>query len=281
MQRIVVGVDGSKASEQALAWAGRLAAARGDELVMVHAQRRPYAEIPPAEAMRMLADRREVVEREWSVPATELGVTPRTIVDDDDARALVAKTAEQQDAALIVLGRAGAGGGPGFLHLGSVVEHAAHHVTRPLAVIPGEAERPVRRILLGVDGSPESDAAVRWCAGFARAVGAAVVAVTVAEPPAEWTPASSDENWRRSAERDMHRWVSPLTDAGIPVECVVVEELRPVDGLLRTADDTDADVVVIGTRGAGGFTGLRFGGVAMKILHRCELPLVLVPPDEN
>ena len=275
---VVVGIDRSKASEQAMEWAARLATATGDQLVAVHAQRRPYAEIAPAEAERMLVERREIIEREWLRPATELGLEPRTVVAEGDPRALLLGTADERDADLVVLGRSGAGGDPGFLHLGSVVEHAAHHVTRPLAIVPADVDRPVRRILLGVDGSPESAAAIEWCAGVAGPLGATVEAVTVEEPPAEWTPAWSDENWRRGAERDIQEWVAPLTDAGVPVECVVVEELFPVDGLLHTAERDDVDLVVIGTRGAGGFTGLRFGGVAMRALHRAERPLVLVPP---
>lgn len=279
MERVVVGVDGSKASERALAWAGRLVTATGGELVAVHAQRRPYAEIAPADDQRLLAERREIIEREWLRPAVDLGLEPRTIVVEGDPRTILPGTAEERDADLIVMGRSGAGGDPGFLHLGSVVEHLAHHVTRPLAVIPADMDRPVRRIVLGVDGSTESAAAVEWCARVAAALGASVEAVTVAEPPAEWTPAWSDENWRRSAERDVQEWIAPLTGAGVPVDCVVVEELFPVDGLLHTADRDDADLVVIGTRGAGGFTGLRFGGVAMRVLHRAERSLVLVPPE--
>lgn len=279
MQRLVVGLDGSKASVRALAWAGRLAAATGGDLVAVHAQRRPYAEIAPADDERMLAERREIIEREWLRPAADLGLDPRAVVVEGDPRTVILDTARERDAELIVLGRSGAGGDPGFLHLGSVVEHAAHHVTRPLAIIPADVDRPVRRILLGVDGSAESAAAVEWCTSVAGALGATVEAVTVEEPPAEWTPAWSDENWRRGAERGIQEWVAPLTDAGVPVECLVVEELFPVDGLLHTAEDHDVDLVVIGTRGAGGFTGLRFGGVAMRVLHRIERPLVLVPPD--
>jgi nucleotide-binding universal stress UspA family protein len=39
-----------------------------------------------------------------------------------------------------------------------------------------------------------------------------------------------------------------------------------------------ADLLVIGTRGAGRFSGVRIGGVAMKVLHQASLPVVLVPP---
>lgn len=281
MRQVIIGLDGSKASQRALSWAAEFVAATGDELVVVHAVRRPYSEIRPDDAEELLAERRRTLQDDWLLPATELGLEPTVLVSEGDPRALLAETAERYGARLVVLGRAGTGGEPGFLHLGSVVEHAAHHVTRPLAVIPAEGDPPVRRILLGLDGSDASAAAAAWCAGAAPPLGAEVIAVNVAEPPAEWTPAWSDSNWRRRTEVEMQGWIAPLTDADVPVECVVVEQLLPVDGLLRTADDRGADLLVVGTRGAGGFTGLRFGGVAMKVLHRAGLPLVLVPPNEE
>lgn len=281
MGRVLVGIDGSKASEHALAWASEYVVAGGGQLVAGHAVRRPYSEIAPDDAERLVDERRDRLERDWLGPALELGLAPESVVAEGDPRVLLLAVAEDLDAELLVVGRSGAGGPPGFLHVGSVVEHLAHHARWPLAVIPSDSAGHARRVLLGVDGSPESAAAIGWCARMAAVRGSSVVAVTVAEPIAEWTPSWSPDNWRRDTERDMHGWLAPLAAAGVSYEPVVVEELHPVDGLLRTAADRDADLVVVGTRGAGGFTGLRFGGVALKVLHHAELPLVLVPPAEE
>ena len=281
MQRIMVGVDGSKASDAAVRWAARLAAATDAQLTVVYAHRQPYAEVPPADHERMLAESAAVLADEWVRPAVELGATVSTEVIEGDPRTALLERARDADVDLLVLGRSGRGGGPGFLHLGSVVEHAVHHAASPLAVIPSDVHGPIRRIAIGTDGSTASACAVDWCAALAGPLGAEVIAIAVEEPLLEWTPSWDDDNWRHDAERDVAGWVSPLTDAGVKVDTVVSQNLHPADGLLGVASARSADVLVLGTRGAGGFLGLRFGGVAMKVLHRASLPLVLVPPREE
>jgi nucleotide-binding universal stress UspA family protein len=69
-----------------------------------------------------------------------------------------------------------------------------------------------------------------------------------------------------------------LREAGIDVATIASEDRHPADGLLAVASANKADVIVLGTRGAGGFDGLRLGGFALRVLHRARLPLVLVPP---
>jgi nucleotide-binding universal stress UspA family protein len=277
MEGFVVGIDGSKASEAALRWASRVAATGGIELFVVNSYGNPYAEVAPDDHDRLLADRVEDLSG-WARPAVEAGATVRTEVLEGDPRTSLMTRVESDPPELLVLGRSGRGGGPGFLHLGSVVEHAAHHARCPLAVIPPDSGGTVRRIVLGVDGSEPAAAAVAWCARFAASTGAEVLAVTVREPIVEWTPAWDEKNWRRDVEREVADWVRPIVDAGVEVETLPTENLHPADGLLGVASARDADLVVLGTRGAGGFAGLRFGGVAIKVLHRASLPLVLVPP---
>jgi nucleotide-binding universal stress UspA family protein len=280
MHRIVIGVDGSPASDAALRWAGQMARATGVKLTAVHAHRRPSAEITPDDDERMLDERPDTMVTKWIRPVEELGIDITTQVIEGDPRTSVLTFVDDDRPDLLVLGRTGAGGGPGFLHLGSVVEHVAHHVSCPLAVIPPGNAGPIERIVLGVDGSQRSAAAVRWCAELAGPLGAEVVAVTVDEPIAEWTPSSDERNWRRSAERDIAGWIEPISALDVSCSAVASENLHPADGLLGVASARSADLLVIGTRGAGGFVGLRFGGVAMKVLHRASLPVVLVPPGD-
>jgi nucleotide-binding universal stress UspA family protein len=272
MERFMIGLDGSRASEAALRWASRLAVDSGAELLAVYANGSRPSEVPPSDPARELLG-------EWTRPAEELGVTVRTEVLDGDPRSALSDRVMADPPDLLVLGRSGRGGGPGFLHLGSVVEHAAHHTPCPLAVIPPDSGVAVRRIVVGVDG-PDSPA-VAWCAEFAAATGAEVLAVSVQEPIAEWTPAWDARNWRREVEREIAEWTAPIVDAGVEVTPIASENLHPADGLLGVASARDADLLVLGTRGAGGFVGLRFGGVAMKVLHGASLPLVLVPPPEE
>jgi len=271
MGHVLVGVDGSSAAGAALRWAGRLAASSGADVVALHSVRHPWAEMDPGDEDALTEERRSMVAG-WTDAAH---VDARPEVQVGDARQLLAHAARPEDVDLLVLGRRGNGPGPGLLHVSSVVEHAAHHVDVPLAVIPAESE-PTRRIVLGVDGSPTSQAAVRWATEAARALGVGVLAVTVEEALVEWTASTDERNWRHVVEHELDQWTAVLREAGLDVTTQLVEELYPVDGLLAAAADA-GDLLVVGARGAHGFTGLRVGGVALQLLHRARVPVVLVP----
>ncbi len=278
MRHVIVGVDGSAAGAAALQWAAQLAVGAGAEVVAVSAFREHQSEITPGDHEQYRTEHSRQLNDAWIRPATDAGAKVRTIAGEGDPRDVVPALAEAEDADLIVLGRTGAGGGPGFLHLGSVVEHVAHHARRPLAVIPSTTPGAIERIVVGVDGSAESAHAVDWCAEVAKICDASVVAITVHEPYLEWTPSSSPDNWRRKMEEQIDDWTAPITSAGITVDRIAKRDLHPADGLLAAASAAGGDVLVIGTRGAGGFLGLRTGGVAMKVVHRASMPVVLVPP---
>ena len=86
-------------------------------------------------------------------------------------------------------------------------------------------------------------------------------------------------NWRRNLERRVREeYAAELIDVGADVTVLALAGMSVADTLLQSAKDERADVVVVGTRGLGGFSSLRVGGVALKTLHRSDRPVVLVPP---
>lgn len=277
MTRFVVGIDGSAAASSAMLWAGRLAATADIEIVAVNAYQHRVSEVRPETADRLIAERKSVLPA-WIRPAVEQGASVRAILKHGDPRDVLLRQAEVDDADLVVLGRTGKSGGPGFLHLGSVVEHAAHHTRQPLAVIPSAVLGPIQRIVLGVDGSGESLGALDWCAELARLTDAAVLVVVVKEPHGMWSASTSTEDWRQDIEHQIKEWVAPLAAMNIATDHVLQADVHPADGLLGVASASEGDVLVIGTRGAGRVSGVRIGGVATKVLHRASIPLVLVPP---
>ena len=277
MKHITVGVDGSGVARDALMWASSVAITLDAEVVAAHCFRHPYAEVNPEDHERLLAERQHTLSGDWTAPASHIGAKVRAVVTEGDPRDALLSIAEVETSDLLVLGRTGAGGGPGFLHLGSVVEHAAHHTSIPLAVIPPGSSEAGDRIVVGVDGSKESLAAVSWVTEIATALDATVIAVNVAESHLGRTPASSPDNWQRDVERNIEQWTAPLSGAGVTVLSVAQRDLHPADGLLGVATARHGDMLVIGTRGVGGFAGLRAGGVALKVLHHASLPLILVP----
>jgi len=278
IKRFIVGVDGSAGGAAALRWAVALAAGVGAEVLAVNAYQHPYAEISPEEHERQVDERRALLNDEWVRPVGQAGVSVLTKVQQGDARDIMA-IAEDEGADLVVLGRTGQGGSPGFIHLGSVVEYVAHHSRLPLAIIPPYVSGSIERVILGVDGSVESSAAIAWCVDHVGPTNAEIVAVTVREPYLEWTPRSTRNSWRGDIELEMKQWIDPISATGVAVTPIVERDRHPANCLLGVASARQGDLLVIGTRGAGGFTGLRLGGVAMKVMHGVAIPLVLVPPS--
>ena len=133
----------------------------------------------------------------------------------------------------------------------------------------------MKRLLVGMDGSAGAKAALRWAAGIADPLGAEVVALSAwtpqqAElPPAEW-----------EAE---HRELSDSLSAaltGLPGVRSMRSEVvdgAPVDALLERGESEDADLLVVGLRGSGGFLGLRLGSVTDTLAHHTSRPLAVVP----
>lgn len=138
----------------------------------------------------------------------------------------------------------------------------------------------IGRVVVGVDGSPASRAALRLAAEVAERFGAVLLAVETWEfnPIGALTtggPTDLDE-LQRAAEHRLERVVSEeLGDAAAGVERLVAAE-SPVTVLLREGEK--ADLLVLGSRGLGGFKGLLVGSVSQQITHHAPCPVLIVPP---
>src|SRR3546814_16474120 len=73
-------------------------------------------------------------------------------------------------------------------------------------------------------------------------------------------------------------WTAPLHDAGIPVRTRIIANIHPVRALADAVQEEDAGLAVVGTRGVGGFLGLRPGRVPVELVPQPQIPVVLVPP---
>ncbi|HSL57613.1 MAG TPA: universal stress protein [Acidimicrobiales bacterium] len=278
MKRIIVGTDGSPGAANALRWAARLASRHGAEVVVMTGFVPVDSELRPPRIEVLLAEQETRLET-WSEPARLGELRVRTVVERGDPRPAILAVAEREDADLVVVGRVGDSAGPGVLHLGSMAEWLAHHADRPVAVVGGQVDLSTRTALVAVDGSAGSRAAVRWVLAMRGDADMQVTAASVERVPLEWTPADSPQNWRRDLERRiLDDYASELVDAGLEINALARNGADVAGALLQAAKDERSDLVVVGTRGLGGFTGLRVGGVSLKTLHRADRPVVLVPP---
>ncbi|MGD0321427.1 MAG: universal stress protein [Acidimicrobiales bacterium] len=139
-----------------------------------------------------------------------------------------------------------------------------------------------RRILVGADGSSHAEHALEWAAELAAALGAEVVAVHALGMlshlgiPSAAVPSQQQREVVRSLLEN--EWSEALRASRVPHRCLLVEG-NPVMALMAAADEQDADLVVVGTRGAGGFPGLQLGSTSHQLLHHLKRPVVVVPDE--
>ena len=162
---------------------------------------------------------------------------------------------------------------------------------RPGARYRRRMEAATELVLVGLDGSDGSAAALRWAIREARALDAEVLAVHASElpypviaPPAGGVPVglvseelALEQSLRSAAEQAfVTHWTAPLERAGVRHRRLFVEG-RPGDVLLEVAEREHADLVVTGRRGRGSLVAPFAGSVSQHLVHRAHLPVVVVP----
>ncbi|MER5352144.1 universal stress protein [Kitasatospora sp. NPDC002551] len=276
---VVLGVD-TDPGPMATAWAADEAHRRGLPLRLVHAvpsvvrEFRPFDEGRYHKALRERADR-ALGRAAAAARARHPGLTVTTVVAEDvPAPALCRESAH---ASLVVLGTRRLSRVEEVLSLASVTVPVSAQAHCPVVVVPGPEhvtqERPY--VVVGVDGSPTSAAAVRFAHGLADRRGADLRAVLVRSSGPLGGRTAPDE-----AEAEPRRLLSEAT-AGLratdPGPHLTHEVLHghPVEELARASEHALA--VVVGRRGSGGFTGMRLGSVPHGLLRRARCPVVTVP----
>jgi nucleotide-binding universal stress UspA family protein len=281
---VLVGVDGSAGGRVAVLLAARLAASRHRALRVVHAFMWPMMHVPLGPSPEgppgggLQADAERIVAEAMSL-ATEaqpgLDVTGELITGAPSAVLLRAA----QDAAVVVLGSRGLGGFTGLL-IGSVAVQVAAHAPCPVVVARGEIDRP-RDVLVGVDGSAESSTAIAFAFEEASRRGVGLTALhaflhPLAAEPGILLPVVYDYQQLKAEEAE----VLPESLAGysekypdVPVQRLLVRG-RAAGALIEASDR--ASLVVVGSRGRGGFAGLLLGSVSQALLHHATCPVAVV-----
>jgi nucleotide-binding universal stress UspA family protein len=144
-----------------------------------------------------------------------------------------------------------------------------------------------RRIVVGVDGSGSSKAALRWAIQQAKLTGASVDAMIAWHYPASaggygWAPIGMGTafDFRENAEKVLVGAIGTACDpgSGVPVRARVVEG-NAAQVLLDAADG--ADLLVVGSRGHGGFTEALLGSVSQHCVHHARCPVVVIRGQEH
>ena len=284
-KRIVVGLDGSDESRSALRWAVAEAAIWDAELDVVHAWDFPFVIVPPPMNLTYPADI-EALERsagalldaEVEAVRVHTGPSPRQvekiIVRDTATRALL-ETAKGAD--LLVVGSRGHGGFTGLL-LGSVSNQCVHHAPCPVTVVRESVDSSTHtRIVVGVDGSACGHEALTWAIAEAAARQQPLVALAAwswLDQPGKFDPDYGEKDVTAMAEAAVDRALGEVR-GGSDVDI----EIRPVNDLPARAlieASSEASLLVVGSRGLGGFRGLLLGSVSNNAVHHAHCPVVVV-----
>ncbi|WP_019148940.1 universal stress protein [Timonella senegalensis] len=290
---ILVGVDGSLASLHALDWAIALAKRNESRITLACSYSLPtfaaasldggYAALDDStiqEGARLVLENAAARVKEAGVPVNA------QIASGDPAGALVELS---KDHHLAVVGTRGRSGFTERL-LGTVSSALPAHAKCPVVVVPGRGLKdnqplpeikPVGRVIVGVDGSSSAQGALHTAVRYAQIWGAEIVAVagvpvTSGSGVLSWLPSTID-----------HEQV--LKDVAIGLDMIIdaVEEENPglkirrmvLDGTgaeLLTEFSQAADLLVVGSRGRGGFAGLLLGSTSQAVLHHSKCPVLVV-----
>jgi nucleotide-binding universal stress UspA family protein len=279
MTEILVGVDESEGAAQALRWALREGELRRADVTAVLAwgwldqhQATPAAFDPHYDEPQARAALEAIVAKVLGGPPP--AALRLEVICDLAAPALIKRSA---GADLLVVGARGLGGFRSLL-VGSISQQVLQHAPCPVAVVRGEpATRDQERVLVGIDGSRDAGRALSWAVEEARARGAALTVLHAYLPPyagnleVAWDP--GDEKDAARAVLDEAIDTVDLSAMPAPVESALVCD-RAATAILRAAED--ADLVVVGSRGRGGFAGLLLGSVSQQVTHHAPCPVVVL-----
>jgi nucleotide-binding universal stress UspA family protein len=285
MTRYLVGCDGSAGAAAALRWAAATAQQAGAEVCVVRAWVYPAgAALPSGPAS--LPDP-EVVDAQLSAEldrwvdevVSDRGVDVTRRVERGPATAVLLRLVTELEADLLVVGAEGADASSRLV-LGSVTERCIEESTAPVVVVPEDGVdrwAPPTRLVVGFDGSASAERALAWAGEMAATVKAEVVVVLAAgfrmqaDGPGEVVTSPPDE-----AVDELARSGEMLAAAGVDHRGRLESgDARAV--LPAIADEEEASLVVVGSRGLGRLPRLLLGSVARYVVGHVSRPVAVVP----
>ncbi|MEU4643481.1 universal stress protein [Micromonospora sp. NPDC023814] len=284
---VVVGVDGSPSSLVAAEHAARAAVLRSRPLHLVHGYLHPLGygvpvnpydlglPAPTEQGQKMLEQTAADLVERWP----GLTVEVRQVAGGPGATLVE----ESRRAELVVVGSRGLGGFAGLL-LGSVGTQVAAHAHCPVLVVrPAEEPIPVDGpVLVGVDGSEPAELAVGYAADEATRRGVGLVLAHVRPPDGEHRVPDEVAETQAATHADSAELLATAGAAvrgshpGLAVEERVLRAEKPEQALIEASGG--AALVVVGSRGRGGFAGMLLGSVSQALVQHARCPVLVAHP---
>lgn len=302
---ILVPLDGSDLSEQALPFAIAIVKG-GGAITLLQAipdaepLRKPFGAITMTaeEVNQMLTNlAEEDLERaatHWADLAPGVTLTRKTV--SGDAATVILETADAINADLIALASTGRGA-LGRLTLGSVADRVTRTAEKPVLVVRGfdapaaHALPEINRVIVPLDGSDRALLAIPVAAAMARQLKAAVELVTAIDLPQIVSPAMAygpafspefyaelEETTTQTASEHLDEAIAEFAKLGVTANKHVMLG-SAIAGILDFTKH--GDLVVMTSRGQGGFKRWILGSVAEKLIRDCPAPVLLVPSHHH
>jgi len=286
MSRIIIGVDGSERSWDAIAFGGLLARAGGVGVTVAHAYPwQPAGLVGTLATSRYLLDESDTMLSRMVLPLEDLtDVGMRSLTDSSAPRALQA-LADDSKAGLIVVGSSHHGR-MGRVFPGSTAERLLHGSPCPVAVVPrgyrDAGRHHIAVIACGWNGTPEADAALAAAEELALRTSATLRVIRTFETPTYYAfPADMGMGYaesidvaRDAAQRSLDERVARLSP-GTGATGELSEGLLADQALVAASEG--ADLLILGSRGYGPLKAVLLGGVSGLVVREAACPVIVVP----
>ncbi len=283
-ERIVLGTDGSAGSVAATGWTARIARLCGAEVTIVHAMA-PLLEhmfsIPPLASDELVSLVSTELAGPWSEPLRTAGVDFEWKLVEDYAAAALLSSVRRKNASLLVVGRHGHTRWAPHA-MGGVVHKVLSDAVCPVVVVPTPQEGVVADdlmdVVVGVDGSDSSLAALDWAIRHAEMLGKSVRAVTSISTQVGgevvWLAPTDEEKAIEVADEELGRILEKKaveTDVRLTMRITLGHA-----GESLVAQSEKAALVVLGSRGLGSVASLLIGSTSHYVATRSICPTVIV-----
>jgi nucleotide-binding universal stress UspA family protein len=283
---ILVGVDGSGAAHAAVRWAAHEAAMRHVRLTLVHMLNTyvptyPQIPMPSGVALWQKDDGKQILEAAVKI-AEDAAKTVRGIDISTELKSSppVPTLVEMSDEAeMIVVGSNGRGA-LGRVVLGSVSSGVVRGARCPVAVIRDDdsqtSRSPQAPVLVGIDCSPASELAAAVAFDEASRRGVDLTALHA------WSDIAIYEgpwpDWKSEADRNLAEYLAGWKER---YPDVTVHRVVAIDHPARQLIDESesAQLVVVGSHGRGGLSGMLLGSVGNAVVHAARVPVIVARPS--
>jgi nucleotide-binding universal stress UspA family protein len=278
-KKILVAVDGSSSSRNALLQAFRLAV---DEKcwITVTSVVPPYdGEFEIVGVKDIRAALRKPCEQalaEVKALADSERVLVKTVCEEGETHERIADLADAENSDVIVMGRRGLRPVERML-VGRVTARVIGHSRKDVLVVPADATIGWKTIVLATDGSKYSAAAAERAIAFAKSYGGALKVLSVVDVPSEFYAEAPEavENMVRAAKEQTEEVKRRANAAGVPAETRVAEA-EAYRAIIDLARESKADMIVIGSHGRTGIRRLLMGSVTEAVIGHSVCPVLVV-----